>query len=181
MPTRRLLITGASGSGTTTLGRALASRWHVPHADLDDYFWLPTVPPFTAKRPEADRVRLMGEVFLPRASWVASGSPMGWGDGVIPLLDAAVLLTLDPGVRERRITEREVVRLGDELAPGRPGEAEFHAFLEWARGYDDPEFDGRSLVRHERWLAALSCPVLRLDSAAPVEELADAVDELLAR
>ena len=42
-----LHITGASGSGTTTLGRALASAWAVPHADTDDYFWVPTTPPYT--------------------------------------------------------------------------------------------------------------------------------------
>ncbi len=29
---------GASGSGTTTLALAMASRWAVPYADVDDYF-----------------------------------------------------------------------------------------------------------------------------------------------
>ncbi len=29
----RLFIMGASGSGTTTLGRAIANEWAVPHAD----------------------------------------------------------------------------------------------------------------------------------------------------
>lgn len=38
----RLFIMGASGSGTTTLGRAIANEWAVPHADADDYFWQPT-------------------------------------------------------------------------------------------------------------------------------------------
>jgi adenylate kinase family enzyme len=47
----RLLITGASGCGTTTLGRAVADRWGVPHADVDDYFWRPTSPPFVQKAP----------------------------------------------------------------------------------------------------------------------------------
>lgn len=180
MPTRRLLVTGASGAGTTTLGRVLAARWHVPHADLDDYFWLPTDPPYTDKRPEAERLRLMGEVFLPRPAWVMSGAPMGWGESLVPLLDAVVLLTLDPEVRLRRITDREGERRLTPLEPGGPDEAAFHDFLDWARGYDDPEFDGRSLARHERWLAGMSCPVLRLDSARPVEVLADAVDDLLA-
>ena len=60
----RLLVTGASGSGTTTLGRALATDWAVPHADVDDYFWLPTSPAYVDKRPVDDRLRLMAEVFL---------------------------------------------------------------------------------------------------------------------
>ena len=39
---QRIHILGASGSGTTTLGRALAERLQCRHFDTDDYFWLPT-------------------------------------------------------------------------------------------------------------------------------------------
>ena len=46
----RLHILGASGSGTTTLGRALAERLTYLHFDTDDYYWLSTDPPFTAQR-----------------------------------------------------------------------------------------------------------------------------------
>jgi len=42
---QRIHILGASGSGTTTLGRALAERLQYPHFETDDYFWLPTAPP----------------------------------------------------------------------------------------------------------------------------------------
>jgi len=65
---------GASGSGTTTLARALADHWSVPHADADDYFWLPSDPPYVEKRPESDRLALMRSVFVPREAWVLSGS-----------------------------------------------------------------------------------------------------------
>jgi adenylate kinase family enzyme len=76
----RVLVLGATASGTTTLARALANRWSVPHADTDDYFWVPTDPPYTEKRPEEQRLRLMQEMFLPRSAWVLSGSVMGWGE-----------------------------------------------------------------------------------------------------
>ncbi|WP_031469624.1 AAA family ATPase [Sciscionella sediminilitoris] len=173
MTTRRLLITGASGSGTTTLGRELAGRAQVPHADVDDYFWIPTDPPYVRKRAETERIELMRAVFLPRASWVLSGSLMGWGDSLMPVFDAAVFLTLDPEIRMRRLTERETLRYGGaDTAASRE-------FLDWARGYDDPGFSGRNLARHEQWLARLSCPVLRLDSRATVTELAESVTRWL--
>ena len=101
--TRRLLITGASGAGTTTLGRAVADLWSVPHADVDDYFWLPTSPPYTDKRPDAERLRLMNELFLPRSSWVLSGSVMEWGDPLLEMLDAIVFLTVETELRMRRL------------------------------------------------------------------------------
>ena len=56
---RRIHILGASGSGTTTLGRALAERLQGPHFDTDDYFWLPTDPPYTQRRERTERQRLL--------------------------------------------------------------------------------------------------------------------------
>lgn len=163
----RLYVTGASGSGTTTLARAVADVWAVPHADVDDYFWLPTDPPYSDKRPPHDRVALMEQVFLPREAWVISGSMLGWGEDVVARCDAVVFLTVDAAERLGRIEARERVRRGGEPAD--------EAFLSWARGYDDPAFTGRSRAAHEEWLSTLRCPVLRLDSAEPRETLRDAV------
>ncbi len=162
---------GASGTGTTTLARAVADHWSVPHADADDYFWVPTDPPYTQKRHEDVRLALMRDVFVPREAWVLSGSMVGSGDPVVARCDAVVFLTLDHEERLRRLERREAIR-----QEGRdPDSAGWRAFVDWARGYEDPMFEGRSRVRHERWLAGLPQPVLRLDSAGAVEELCDAV------
>jgi hypothetical protein len=167
----RVHVLGAAGSGTTTLGRALADHWSVPHADADDYFWMPTNPPFVEKRPEEQRLSLMREVFLPREAWVLSGSMVGWGESVVAQCDAVVFLTLDPDERLRRLEAREVRRRGgkafDKMA--------WSEFLDWARGYDDPAFGGRSRAAHEAWLSELDLPVLRLSSTSSVAELRDAV------
>ncbi len=144
----------------------------MPHADADDYFWLPTDPPYLVKRLEADRVALMEQVFLPRTSWVLSGSMLGWGESVVGHLDAVVYLTLDATERMRRIEARERVR---RSAGGVVDERALEEFLAWARGYDDPSFTGRSRARHEEWLTTLTCPVLRLDSSLSREELRDRV------
>lgn len=167
MQRSRVHIMGASGSGTTTLARALADRWAVPHADSDDYFWLPTSPPYTHPRPADQRVELMELMFVPREAWVLSGSLIGWGSAVVAQCDAVVFLTLDPAERLRRLEAREEVR---REAQGVDEEA-FARFLDWARGYDDPAFPGRSRHGHEAWLSRLELPVLRLDSARSVEEL----------
>lgn len=167
----RVHVLGASGSGTTTLARALADHWAVPHADADDYFWVPTAPPYREKRPEERRIALMREVFVPREAWVLSGSMLGWGEDIVAECDAVVFLTLDPTERLRRLETREVERRAGEDFD----EAAWQAFREWARGYDDPGFDGRSRMAHEAWLAQLSQPVLRLDSAVPTADLVAAV------
>ena len=99
----KLHVLGASGSGTSTLARALADHWSVPHADADDYFWVPSDPPYVEKRDADARVSLMREVFVPREAWVLSGSMVGWGEAVVDECDAIVFLTLDPDERLRRL------------------------------------------------------------------------------
>lgn len=167
----RLHVTGASGTGTTTLGRALATEWSVPHADADDYFWVPTSPPYTIKREPSERLRLMDEVFVQRDAWVLSGSLMGWGEPLLGRFDAVVFVSVDHDVRMDRLRSREAARYGTLIEPGGDRGAAYREFMDWASGYEDPEFDGRNRARHEEWLSALRCPVLRLDSKRAVDEL----------
>lgn len=171
----RLLVTGASGAGSTSLGRALADKFSVPHGDTDDYFWLPTDPPYRDNRPVAERLSLMESIFLPRRAWVLSGSLMGWGEPIMAAVDRVVFLTLGAEERLARLEVREADRYGEAIAPGGPLAQSHREFIEWARGYDDPDFDGRSLESHEHWLASFALPTLRLDTGAPISELADRV------
>jgi adenylate kinase family enzyme len=176
----RIHITGASGSGTTTLGRSLAQVLGVPHHDIDDYFWLPTSPPYQQARPPEDRLRLMQEIFVPLDRWVLSGSVSGWGESLTPMFDMVVFLTTSTPVRMRRLEDRERRRYGETaLLPGGSRYAATIAFFDWARQYDDPNFNGRSRAKHEAWLASVRCPVVRFDGEQPVEVLLDAVTRRL--
>ncbi len=166
MPIRRVHIMGASGAGVTTLGRALADALGLPHHDTDDYYWQPTDPPYREKRDIPDRLRLMHELFLPRPSWVLSGSLNSWGDPIRGLLDLVVFLRTPTEIRLARLRDREQRRGWDD---------ETQNFLEWASHYDDGTREGRSLLRHETWLKALRSRVLRLDGTLPVADLVDRI------
>ena len=175
----RIHITGASGAGVTTLGRTLAIRTARPHFDADDFYWLPTNPPFEKKREPAERMRLVHELFAGRPDWILSGSLDGWGDLLIPLFDLVVFLEAPTQVRLARLRSREARHFGaDAVGPGGPRHREFEEFIEWASHYEDGTREGRNRARHEAWLATLPCRVLRLDGASPVNALADRmVDE----
>jgi len=43
-----IMVFGASGSGTTTLGREFAKILGFTHLDIDDYFWEKTDVPYTS-------------------------------------------------------------------------------------------------------------------------------------
>jgi adenylate kinase family enzyme len=71
----RIHITGASGSGVTTLGAALAARLGAAHLDTDFFYWKPTDPPFTVKRETADRpARVVAAMDAAPAGRILSGS-----------------------------------------------------------------------------------------------------------
>lgn len=171
----RIHITGASGSGTSTLARALADRLESQAFDTDDFYWHPTEPPFQSKRAVLERVQLMGDMFLPRADWVLSGSLHSWGAPVMDRVTQVVFLTLAPSVRLARLRARERRRYGARIAKGGDLEVNYRGFLDWAMSYDEPGSVGRSRAAHEAWLATLDQPVIRLDATPPVAELADAV------
>jgi adenylate kinase family enzyme len=178
MKTCRLHITGASGAGVTTLGRALANALASSHHDTDDYFWRPTTPPYREQRDTPDRLRLMREMFLDRSDWVLSGSLAGWGDEIIPCLDAVVFVYVATEIRVQRLREREARHFGrDATAPGGWRYEETEEFIAWASHYDDGTREGRTLARHEAWLTTLRCPVIRVDGTRPT---ADLVGEILA-
>ena len=175
MPFRRIHVVGASGSGTTTLGRALATALALPHFDADDFFWRPTEPPFREKRPGEERLRLMREMFLPRAGWALSGSAIDWV-GLEDAFDLVVFLYAPAAVRLARLKSREAMLFGARaVAPKGSHHAETRAFLDWAAQYDEGPPEGRSRAMHEAQLAGLACPVLRLSSERSLEDLVASV------
>jgi adenylate kinase family enzyme len=172
----RIHVMGASGSGTTTLGHHLGARLAIPHLDTDDFFWMPTDPPYTTLRPVSERLDLVqAEMSRSPQGWVLTGSALKWGTPLEPLYDLIVFLTIDPALRMERILSRERERYGARILPGGDMAETSRKFLDWAASYDTAGPEQRSRVAHEAWLLTQTAPILRLDSAAPVEELVKAV------
>ena len=170
MAARRIHIVGASGSGTTTLGAALALALDVPHQDSDHFFWLPTEPPFTTQRPQEDRLPMLKAALPADGPWVISGSLLSWGLEVVDRFDLVVFLYLDPEIRMARSLARERARYGARIEPGGDMHEIHQKFMTWSRGYDDGSNGGRSLASHRSWLSGLTCPVLEITDAPTVEE-----------
>ena len=172
-------IFGASGSGTTTLARCIAERWGFVHLDSDDFFWLPTDPPYTHKRPIDERVPLMRAQIERAENAVISGSLTDWGDPLIPCFTLAVRLVTPTDVRIARLREREHRHFGARIEPGGDMEEAHQAFLAWAAGYDDGGPDTRSRMKHDEWQKLLRCPLLTLHGDAPLEENLTEIENFL--
>jgi len=177
----RIYLIGASCSGISTLGATLSVQLGVPLLDVDDFYWMPTDPPFTTKRPPADRVFLIQQRQAQTDGWVLSGSFISWGDILIEHVDIIAFLYTPTTVRLQRLDSREAQRHGDRILPGGDMYEGHLAFQDWASHYDDPSFTGRNLAQHEGWLNAQFAPVLRLDGKQNTEVLAQTVTTALDR
>jgi adenylate kinase family enzyme len=167
---QRVHILGASGSGTTTLGRALAARLQSPHFDTDDYLWLPTDPPFTQQQERTACQHLLMDSLTAHAAWVLSGSLCGWGDVAIPLFELVVFLWLPPEIRMERLRQREYERYGARIMPDGDIYESSQAFLAWAAAYDDGDVDIRSGRLHDEWLGTLPCPIVCFEGEYALKE-----------
>jgi adenylate kinase family enzyme len=172
----RIHVMGASGSGTTTLGHHLGARLAIPHLDTDDFFWMPTDPPYTTLRPVPERLELLQvEMAGCPEGWVLTGSALKWGTELEALYDLIVFLTIDPALRMERILSRERERYGARILSGGDMAETSRKFLDWAASYDTAGPEQRSRVAHEAWLLTQTAPVLRLGSARSVEDLVEEV------
>ena len=158
----KILIFGASGAGTTTVGKNLAEKLDYIHLDVDDYYWEKTTPPFQAKISSTQRNASLIHDFQLHKKVIVSGSLVSWGTYWETAFDLAVFLYLPMEIRMKRLEKREIERYGDLLVTDEATRENSKAFLAWAARYDDENFKGRSKYIHEEWMKVLSCPVVNL-------------------
>lgn len=163
-------IYGASGSGTSTIGRYICSKLGYFFMDSDDYFWEPTEPPYTMKRNVTDRITLMRKDIEKYNKIVLSGSLVDWGDELIPLFTLAIRLQTDTAIRIERLKRREREHFGDRIDIGGDMYENHQEFIEWAAAYDTGGLDMRSKLRHDEWQKQLKCKIILLDGSQPVEK-----------
>lgn len=156
-------IFGASGSGTSTLGRKICDELNFYFMDTDDYFWLPTNPKYMQTRPARKRIELMRTDIDKHDSIVISGSLTGWGDELIPFFTLAVRLETDAKIRIDRLKKREKEKFGERIEPGGDMYQNHADFIEWAKKYDDGGLDIRSKAQHDEWQKLLNCKLITLN------------------
>jgi len=163
---KRIHILGASGSGTTTLAAAIAAKHGHRHLDTDDFYWLPTDPPYTQKRPREARLAVLRSTLADSRSLLLSGSLCGWGNPLIPEFDLVIFLVVPSEIRMERLRARGHTA----IAPGGKLYQGYVDFLDWAQRYDSGGLEMRSRALHEDWFSKLSGRVLRLEGDQSVFE-----------
>lgn len=162
-------IFGASGSGTTTFAKKIHDELGFCFMDTDDYFWLPTNPKYTQKRPGEERIQMMKNDIEKADNVVISGSLTDWGDELISLFTLAIRLETDQKIRIARIQAREKEKFGGRIDFGGDMYQQHLDFIEWAKLYDTGSLNMRSKMKHDEWQKLLQCKLIILDGSANLD------------
>jgi adenylate kinase family enzyme len=158
----KIHIFGASGSGVTTLGKALSEKMNYPYFDSDDYYWEPSDPPFTIRRNPRKRNEMLDQDLEKQGNWILGGSMISWSEKWLSAFDLAVFLWIPPAIRLERLKAREYERYGEIIYTNRKRNELFQAFIQWASTYENHDLKGRTLLAHEHWMKKLTCPLIEL-------------------
>ena len=104
---QRIAVVGSSGSGKTTVARAISSGFGIPHLELDSVFHQPGWTPLPT-----DDFQTAVRGFTDQEAWVVDGNYTSQGivDVVWPRADTVVWLDLSRTQTLRRVTNRTVRR-----------------------------------------------------------------------
>jgi adenylate kinase family enzyme len=167
----RIIIFGASGSGTTTLGRSLAEKLAWTFLDADDYYWEKTSPPFQIKIEKEIRNNNLKKDFNSNENVIISGSLVTWSPYWNSAFDLGIFLRIPKAVRMQRLRKREAQRYGDKLMSDQEIIKQSEVFLHWASQYDNEKFEGRSISQHKYWIKSVDFKVFELNGNIANTEL----------
>jgi len=177
-----IIIFGASGAGSTTLGKEVSRRLNFQYLDIDDYLWCwNTAIPLTAVRPSEERTKGLMDDINKYPDFVIAGTIFSDKNLFEPLLDLAVFISTPTDVCAERVHARELVRWGKRVLPG--GDmykvtrfhGDFDDYVANAQKYETADVINFGRKLHERWIDELPCPVLRLDGTKDISQNADGI------
>jgi len=173
----RIIVFGASGSGTTTLAKTLAKRLNRIYLDADEYYWKKTNPPFQTKLPLKKRNKNLKTDFVKSGKVIVSGSLVTWSDYWNTAFDLGIFLKIPKSLRMERLQNREFERYGSKLKTDREIIKKSNEFLQWAEKYDDESFTGRSINQHKKWIELLDCEIIQIEGDLTNDERLEIVIE----
>jgi adenylate kinase family enzyme len=160
----KIHILGASGSGTTTIGKRLSQLYEIPHFDSDDIYWKQTEIPYTKSQAKAVRRKLLKKIIDTNNSWVISGSATSWGELLLAHSDIIILVSCPTEVRLNRLKKRETERYGSRVELGGDMHKNSQEFLNWASLYDEGGIEVRSKKSQTTWLQQAKCQVFEIEN-----------------
>jgi len=177
----KVVVFGAVGAGSSSIGRYLARFLGVQHVDVDAYSWTTPIPWTDTSRAARSELRQLGrcnEGEL-QGGFVKSCSTTLPEHNILDFLDLAVFVYAPAELRTERLKKRHTAQFGSRILPGGDLHEVHSQFIDDAMAYEIEIPPIRCLALHELWMKTLPCPVKRVDGAEDFEKSAREIAEYL--
>jgi len=175
-----IIIFGASGAGSTTLGKEIAEQLVFQYLDIDDYLWCwETKIPLTVTRSNDERTKLLMNDIMKYPNFVIAGTIFSNQKLFEHLFDLAIFVSTPAKVCAERVRAREITRWGQRVLPG--GDmykitrfhGDYNDYIANAQKYETADVSKFGRKLHTKWASELPCPVLDVDGTKNILENAD--------
>lgn len=173
---KRILIIGASGTGTTTLGKRISNQLKISFIDLDELFWLDSDIPFTKFRNTEQLREIVNDKIYSRREWVISGDPSLWNVDIENKINYLIFLKAPTNIRISRLEKRYDNQYG--IASRVQGNLIFEnhqEFIKWTLKYDIGGITGRTKEKQESWISNLNGIIYETNSDKELDLLVEEV------
>lgn len=172
----RIHILGAAGTGTTSVGKFIASKFNLKHIESDYYAWRQTDPPFSEYLDINESKALLEALFKNEPNFIISGSLARWGKTFGCQLDLVVFLTSPTRLRLKRLRQREKLLHGARIEKGGDMYLSHKIFLQYAKNYYKGDLSHRSYALHKHFLQNdIRCPVIKISTNQDMQIVQDKV------
>lgn len=168
-----IIICGLNGAGKSTLGKRLAEKLHFHFIDIENLYFPKTNPNYIYASPrsrEAVAERLLDEIRT-HENFILASVKGDYGEEIYSFFEYAILLDVPRDIRLRRVKERSFQKFGSRMLSGGDLFEQEERFFGLVASRDENAV--------EEWVKYLKCPVMRIDGTKPVDEITDAVIELI--
>lgn len=162
-----VILCGLNGAGKSTLGKALAKRLGFHFIDAEDLYFPKTGPnhAYAASRTKGEVEALLLREIETHKNFVFASVRGNFGVKIEGLFNYAVLVDVPKEIRMQRIRQRSFEKFGGRMLPGGDLYEQEQAFFDMAAAREDDHV--------EAWVAALGCPLIRVDGTKPIGENVD--------
>ena len=163
-------IMGASGSGTSTLGKFLAKKLNFSLIESDFYKWEQTDPPFQIMRDNEVSNRLLMEEILKNENLIISGS-LHSNPVIFPYIDLIIYLTCPTKVRLKRVIDRDIELGRNSLEAEGEVYENFLGFLDLVKNYNKKDLTCRSKASQKYVMKECAVPVIRINTNKAINKV----------
>lgn len=159
-----IIICGLNGTGKSTLGKALAERLHFYFIDNEDLYFPKTDPVYTYADPRTrEQVeKLLFNEIKAHENFIFASVKGDYGESVYPFFQYAIIIDVPKNIRIERIKNRSFQKFGNRMLSGGDLYEQEERFFDFAKS--------RAEDTVEKWVQALTCPIIRIDGTEPIEK-----------